>query len=295
MKMAHFSGFHFYSGLGRVLHLERMRRFLLPSIVAIFLAFAPATPADDKPCYALLSDDAALLDALPTRLRSIVDSAHFHSLLTSQEEAWKPFRDALDEGLAKPGKAFTVKVGDFGVTMKFDRDSKGGLRLWMNRPAAVTKVDGFQFLNFIGAELGWIAKARADGTLKESVSIIGQELRNQRMIDLLGTLGFKRGRIAGPECYIFGIVGLGAGYSAGKLYFAKNDSNVENGSIHDEARKFYRDILIGSAGGAGVAALACFKFSGRNYSLEFNPDEILKNPADRPPGDLPPPIDQVAF
>jgi hypothetical protein len=280
-----------------------MRRFLICTIMASFLVFVSGAPADEKPCYALLSDDAALLDALPTRLRSIVDYAHFHTVLTNDEVVWKPFRDSLDAGLANLGKPFKVQVGEFSATMKFDRDSKGGLRLWLNPltqngkrrlpfvPAA--KIDGFQFLSFVGAELGWIAKARAAGTLKESISIVGQELRNDRMIDLLGTLGFKRGRIAGPECYIFGIVGLGAGYGAGKLYFAKKDSSVENGQIQEEARKFYRDILIGTTGGVGVAALACFKFSGRNYSLEFNPKEILQNPADRPPVDLPAPIDQI--
>ncbi len=305
--------FGFFRRLVPVLHWGRMRRSFTSIFTLLFFSLAAVAHGADAPgCSALLDQDAALVNALPDRLRPIVESAHFHALLTNREASWGAFHAALDRGLVHEGKPFTGRVGDLGATMVFKRTKDGTLQLWIGALekggfpfgaaliGAPVKTDGFQFLEFMGAELGWILKARAAGTLKGSLEIVGRDIRSGRLIDVLHSLGFQRGAVSSPQCFIFGMVGgvagFGlAGYGLGRMYFGHYDSDVQNGSIYEEQRKFYRDIGFGAVGGAGagagLAVLACFKLTGRNYSVEFNPKEIPANPAQRPPVEIPP-IDQ---
>jgi hypothetical protein len=251
-------------------------------------------------CSALLLQDEELLKALPERLKPIVESARFRSLLANREAAWGPFHSAMDLGLEHEGRSFFGSIGDLRAWMSFRRTKKGELQLWVevlakkDVPFGQTLAgDGFQFLDFVGAELAWIAKARATGKLKEGLAIVGADLRGRRLVDLLETLGFEKGGLAGPRCYIMGVVGGLVGYGGGRVYFSHIDADVENGSVYEERRKFYRDVVFGSVAGAGTAvALACFRKTGRNYSIEFNPHELPPLPEKRPPGEVPP-IDQT--
>lgn len=276
--------------------LGRMRRngtLFTVFLVSILVGMGVAR-AEDKPvCSALLYEDAELLKALPDRLRPIVESARYRALITSRETAWAQYHSALDSALARPDRSFFASIGTMQVYFKFHRTKKGELQLWIDFlkrkdfPVGEGLENGQQFADFVMAQLGWIAKARATGKIT-NLSIIGKDLPNKRMIELLESLGFKS-EFPATRCIVWGLAGGLAGYAGGYVYFAAADSSVENGSIEDEGRKYYRDVLGGSAVGAVPAvALACFRKTGRNYSIEFRPGELAPNPGQELPGEVPP-------
>jgi len=255
-------------------------------VLGLALLLAPVARAADKPvCSAVLYDDAELLKALPPRLQPIVESARFRTMITNRDSAWSKFHSALDWGLAHEGRDFIAKIGDLGGYMRFRRTKLGKLELLIDvvakgsaRELALGKVSsGPQFLDFIAAELAWIAKARATGKLERGLTIYGRDLQNRRLVDLLASIGFKKSKWPGPQCYVYGVIGGVLGYASGRLFFAQFDANDQNGSIYEEQRKFYRDVAFGAAGGVGVAvASACFNKTGRNYSIDFDPEGIPK-------------------
>jgi hypothetical protein len=259
-----------------------MRRFFF-LIVFLMFAFsvgpAGAAPAnaDVSSCSAVLYSDAELLQALPTRLRPILESSHFHRLVGSRDAAWAGFHQALDRGLATEGKDFVAKIEDLDFSMRFRRSRKGALELWI--APFDRKMNGFGFLDFVGAELAWIAKARAAGKLAGGLKIYGRDLESRRLVDLLQSIGFERSRWPGPQCYLYSLAGGISGILGGKLFFAWREDRESDAaalgkphSIEEERRRLSRDIFYGSTGGVGITSvLACMGKTGRNYSIEFDP------------------------
>jgi hypothetical protein len=272
-------------------------------VFGLVFAFAPPARAADAPvCSAVLYDDAELLKALPPRLQPIVESARFRTVIANGDAVWATFHQALDRGLASPGKRFSATVGDASVTFHFRARTEVSTALWRITDVSKAldlviddlrlgaKPDGLGFLNFVAAELGWIAKARATGKLERGLKIYGRDLESPRLADLLASIGFRKSKWPGPQCYLYGVAGGLLGYAGGHVFFGLVDANDENGSIYEEQRKFYRDVSFGSLGGAGIAvASACFNKTGRNYSIDFDPNEVPKKtdpiPDDANPND----------
>lgn len=273
-------------------------RNLMLSVLALgFFIVGPR--ADDRPaCDALFSQDAELIKALPPRLQPIVASAHFHWLLTNRDVAWSNFHQALDQALVSEGKNFFGEIGDLRLKLRFHRSTPetGKLELMIGAadPTIAGSIagGGFKFLDLVAAELDWIAKARAAGKIDRGLTIIGNDLENTRLIDTLTRLGFERSRTPGPKCSIYGIAGTFggaiAGYTGGRIFFSNFDVGPDNGSIEEEQRKFHRDLVFGTsvgglAAGGTVFALVCFRKTGRNYTLDFDPAGIPTKPAELPP------------
>lgn len=270
--------------------------FVRRSILAFVLVLALATSAragGTSVCSAVLYDDAELLKALPPRLVPIVESARFRTMLTNRDAAWAPLHRALDEALAHPGQRRVAKLGGGSVTFHFRRALTPGAFLPDARfldpllPKAPELVidelklganpGGMAFLDFIAAELGWIAKARAAGALDRGLTITGRDVDSISLADLLASIGFRKSKWPGPQCYVYGVAGGVLGYVGGRVFFGTFDANDANGSIYDEQRKFYRDVAFGSLGGAGLAvASVCFDRIRRNYSIDFDPNGIAK-------------------
>jgi hypothetical protein len=269
------------------------------SVVVFFLVMviSGAQAADAPACSASFYDDAHLMAALPPELVPFVESARFRTIVSGRAAEWTTFHQSMDYGLAHLGHGFSGDVGGSRVWMTFRKTSKGDLELWIHNftgyaSHATPFQSGMQFLDTVAAELDWVAKARAAGTLKGPISIIGADFTNARVIDMLTGIGFKRSRFPNLTCYLAGIGGGLVGYVGGRIFFASVDANDQNGAIEEERRKYIRDISVGSLAGAGTAVgLMCFRKTGRNYSIEVNPDQVPPPPDQLPPGNTPP-IDQ---
>ena len=253
-----------------------MFRLRLSFFIAVFFAsplLADARPEGSPICSALLYEDRAMLESLPPRLRPLVESARVRKWVLERESAWADFHHALDQAFAEKGKRFVGKIGSVETGIVFRKTRLGRIELFLDGPIPGA-ANSFQFLDFLAAELGWIAKARAQGKISE-LTIIGREVGTARFADTLVSLGFKPSRIPGRRCFVLGLVGGVGGFVGGRVFFAQVDSDVENGSIYEEQRKYYRDVAAGTLLGTGSAvALACFGKTGRDYSVRFHPDEL---------------------
>jgi hypothetical protein len=264
-----------------------MTRFLafFTLLVLPFLGTSIAQ-ADPKSCAVLFREDQALRAALPERVRSLLESNRGNLLFTNREAAWEPVIRGLDEGAAKPGKAFTLTVGSLVAKLEFARAPAGELSLRIHSLADANggEASGLDFLEFIAAQVAWVTKKRAAGGLT-AIEVSGRDLRSASARELLESLGFERRRGAVVSCLGWTAVGGVAGFGTGYLVFTFDEAKVEGGAPEDQRREFLKKTLGGTAGFALGTGALCVDRARRDYRLRIEPEV---SPAKEPPLPEPP-------
>jgi hypothetical protein len=221
--------------------------------------------SDSFGCETVLMSDKPLLESLPPRLREIFESGRMIRMIRKREDAWGPLHQAMDEGFKNGEKPFTGQIQDLQIRMSFKRTNTENPELWIEYLArdglkvGENSVNGMRFLDFIAAQMDWIAKARAANRISK-IEIIGENLQNQTLIKLLRSTGFTSRGKALRECGKFGLIGgsiFGAAF--GFLFIDEQD-----------------ELLVASStgavvGGVSLAATICITKQGGNFGLKVKP------------------------
>jgi len=252
-----------------------LRSYFLATLFGILIAGnATLGNAEElKSCAVLFQEDSVLHEALPMRIRLLLDSSRGHVLLVNREQAWTGFFKSLDAGLFTPEKVFTAETDRFSSVLHFRVNKEGSVALdIVNFKEGLSS---FALLDFIGAQVAWISKKRSEKALT-GIEIRGLKVSSQKAVDLLESIGFKKGRLPPRACFLAAGFGGTGGYFIGNFLFMRLEDEVENGSPEDERRHFYRDTTFGGVLGGGLGtALFCFRKTGRDYSFTMASGEAM--------------------
>jgi hypothetical protein len=245
--------------------------------ISVFLAFlgAPAY-ADPKSCAVLFTEDAALREALPERVRTLLESGRGTLLFTNREADWEPFFRKLDLGRENTGTPFRAKLGAFSAELEFLPRGEKELHLRVNSLTrrASAEESSLDLLELIAAQVAWLTKKRSEGVIS-AVEVSAQDIRGTPSHDFLESIGFSRRKDLYLHCAKIAAVGGAVGSGLGYLVFVVDEAEVEGGAPEDQRRSFLKKTV-----GSGVAftlgvATACIDRERRSYRLRMELAEKL--------------------
>lgn len=244
------------------------------------------TEIERKVCPSFLSNLLQLKATLPERLRSLIESSRVQHAIVDRDASWGKYHAALDRAFNKPGTFVTARIDDLSVEVRFKRTLVGKLELSMRDlkikgiAAGESDPSGVAFLDFIAANVSWIAKARDQEVLGGTLRVIADRVDSRTMREMLESMGYQAG---GPTryCYLAAVVGTVAGAGLGRGFFtleqkamdARNPERIHDGE--EEKSRMERELAWGAgAGFLGGVGLMCFRKNGRDYSMVLDTEEM---------------------
>ncbi|MBS1961041.1 MAG: hypothetical protein JST04_02410 [Bdellovibrionales bacterium] len=245
-----------------------------------------------KVCPSFLSNILQMKATLPERLRSLIETSRVQHAIVDRDASWAKYHAALDRAFnnagtaLKPGEFVTARIDDLSVAVRFHRNVLGKLELEMKDlkikgiAAGESDPSGIAFLDFVASNMSWIAKARAEDVMSDTLRVIADHVDSKTVREMLESMGFEAG---GPTkfCYLAAVVGTVAGAGLGRGFFtlqqrgldAENPERVHDGE--EEKSRMEREIAWGAgAGFLGGVGVMCFRKNGRDYSMTLDTDAM---------------------
>ncbi|MBC7386505.1 MAG: hypothetical protein H7301_10150 [Cryobacterium sp.] len=256
------------------------------SLIGFVLFFLPlSTGAAPLGCPLWLRNDAELRGALAPRLRAILESSRIQRLAIRGEERQIIFFKALDRAFREPGEWKKARFGTWKVDARVTIDGEQVRLTFKNAGLPVRgseKLRREDFLQFLSAQMEWLARARAAGKFS-GIEIFAEDLRSTRLIEELTSIGFSKAGKNGKYCALTGLIGFGAGAGIGALegygYFFINENSMDAISARDQKRRFETDVIkfpvvSGVVGGMIAAGTLCLDRKGYNFEWKLQNDPV---------------------
>jgi hypothetical protein len=184
-------------------------------LVFLLSSWVPsASSSDSFGCEQLLKDDVRLVEALPERIRRILENERTAKWIQHRESSWVTFHRALDRGLRLEGHSFSSRIDDLSIQMRFKRTAPNSVQLQIELlrrdglNIGEQSINGKRFLDLIVAQLAWFADARKIHGI-EHFEIVGENLQNKKLIDALKSMGFEKTGKSFQGCAMIGtLVGV---------------------------------------------------------------------------------------
>jgi len=262
-----------------VAHFHTMVRswiLLLLGVQVLCGAGISNATADAFPCAAALYDDRPLLNTIPVRLKNMFDGSRGRLMIHNREEAWAPVHSLLTGAMKNLDQKFEGNLGTLRFHIQFSKNERGLLQLQVlyvqygTNELGRTAEMGLPFFDFVGAMLTWISKMRAQGEFQE-IEIVGHDLRNERLVETLSSLGFIEEKVGRDSCFTKGLLiggGLGFVFGAG----LSEVGILPGEGIHSATKDAFSSGAIFSATGAMVGSFGfCHTHQKKNYSFQIRP------------------------